>query len=479
MAEGQGSARAFFDYAATDARLDFVTLSEHDLWMDDGEWRELQDLAQERFRDGSFVPILGYEWTAWPDHGGHHNVFFTDPASARIGVQEAGDLDTLYRELHRRHAAKDVLIIPHAHLAGDWRQSDAELERLVELQAIHGSFEWFANRYLRNGFDLGFVAAGDNHVAKPGLVPPSRGNGQPGGLAAVLAPSGTRAAIFAALRDRRVYATSGQRIVLDATLDGHPMGTHLATGARRAFQCRVAGTAPIDRIDVVRGGDVVFSRSYLVAPLASHATLQVAFASSSEVFGPQLDNPRGYRPWRGTIEVEGARVVSVRPIGFDNPERETVKIEPATSRLSFNVVTRGRADSFLLELDGASAATALRVHLDAAREAGATSRLRPAAELPAADFALRLSDLVDGRLQHDLAVDQHVDSVSIQSIDPGGALDRTFEYVDLGPPAAGTARAGRDYYYLRVTQLDGGMAWTSPWWLGSEDARGDAAPRSR
>ena len=36
-----------------------------------------------------FVPILGYEWTAWPDRGGHHNVFFRDPSSARVGVQDA------------------------------------------------------------------------------------------------------------------------------------------------------------------------------------------------------------------------------------------------------------------------------------------------------------------------------------------------------------------------------------------------------
>ena len=38
---------------------------------------------------------------------------------------------------------------------------------------------------------------------------------QGGGLGAVLAPEKTAAAIFAALRARSVYATSGPRIILD------------------------------------------------------------------------------------------------------------------------------------------------------------------------------------------------------------------------------------------------------------------------
>jgi hypothetical protein len=46
------------------------------------------------------------------------------------------------------------------------------------------------------------------------------------------------------------------------------------------------------------------------------------------------------------------------------------------------------------------------------------------------------------------------------------ALDQRFEYVDLDDPAPG------DYYYLRVTQIDGARAWTSPVWFGQPRSEG-------
>ena len=110
--------------------------------------------------------------------------------------------------------------------------------------------------------------------------------------------------------------------------------------------------------------------------------------------------------------------------------------------------------------------------LTAARESGATLPLRPAANLPSADFVLTLGDLEDGRLGRELPVGEHVDSVTLQVVDPEGKLDRSFEYVDLEGLSAG------DYYYVRVTQLDGGRAWSSPWWVGgSETVEARAAGR--
>jgi hypothetical protein len=41
-------------------------------------------------------------------------------------------------------------------------------------------------------------------------------------------------------------------------------------------------------------------------------------------------------------------------------------------------------------------------------------------------------------------------------------MEQEFQYVDLDSPAPG------DYYYVRVTQLDGAQAWSSPFWVGSK-----------
>ena len=473
LAEGQGSARAFFRYAKDDARLDFVTLSEHDIWMDDSEWFTMQDLTREFSADGDLVGIIGYEWTAFNNRGGHHNVFFRKPLSARVGVQDATRLADLYRELHRLYDPGDVLVIPHAHRSGDWTRSDPELERLVELYSVHGSFEWFANKYLMNGFELGFVAAADDHLAKPGLSPPPTSSvSQPGGLAAVLAGEKTTDAIFDSLRGLATYATSGQRIILDASLNGFAMGTRQADTKNREIRCRVMGTSPIESIDVIKNGEVVLGRRYLTKPLTRHAWLQVAFASSSEVIGPERDNPRGYRLWKGTLEVSGARVVSLDPAGIDNPVRESVELEEGGNRIRFEILTRGRADSMLLELEGASVDTSLHFTVEPTREIGPAPILRPAANIDAVDIHLRLSDLQSGRLEHELLVGEHVDSIALQVIDPEGALDRDFEYTDLGERASG------DYYYVRVTQLDGGRAWSSPFWVGERDPYGETRRRS-
>jgi hypothetical protein len=58
------------------------------------------------------------------------------------------------------------------------------------------------------GLPMGVIASSDDHEAHPGLPH--------FGLAAVYAPELTRDAIFAGLRTRRSYATTGVRIIESA-----------------------------------------------------------------------------------------------------------------------------------------------------------------------------------------------------------------------------------------------------------------------
>jgi hypothetical protein len=171
--------------------------------------------------------------------------------------------------------------------------------------------------------------------------------------------------------------------------------------------------------------------------------------------------------WKGTIDVEGARLLGVRPIGLDNVYLEQVEVDPANpARVRFHVETRGRGDTLLLEVDGASTTTALLIRLEPSVEYGfAPVLVRPPAEIPAADLRLPLDELVDGRLERELQVDVHTDRIRLQLVDPQAPLDQEAVFADLLPPKAG------DYYYVRVTQLDGGRAWSSPFWVGSGGGR--------
>jgi len=75
----------------------------------------------------------------------------------------------------------------------------------------------------------------------------------------VQAPRLDTRSVFEALHRRRCYATSGARIVADATLNGQPLGSELALapGAERRFRIRIHGTAPLAAVQIVHAGCVL------------------------------------------------------------------------------------------------------------------------------------------------------------------------------------------------------------------------------
>jgi hypothetical protein len=114
---------------------------------------------------------------------------------------------------------------------------------------------------LAMGQRLGFVGGTDSHygLANQGSYHVNDGNG----LACVMATELTRDAIWRALHERRCYATTGDRIVLDFSMNRHPMGTDisvdLAQMEPRTFSLRVAGTYRVDLVEIARNNEVVFS----------------------------------------------------------------------------------------------------------------------------------------------------------------------------------------------------------------------------
>ena len=77
-----------------------------------------------------------------------------------------------------------------------------------------------------------------------------------------------------------------------------------------------------------------------------------------------------------------------------------------------------------------------------------------------------------GRFEHDATFERYADRITLQIVDVAAALDRELEWIDLD---AGTPAPTGDYYYLRVNQLDGARAWSSPWWVGGELRAGSAS----
>jgi hypothetical protein len=124
----------------------------------------------------------------------------------------------------------------------------------------------------------------------------------PGGLAAFWAPELTREAIFEALQSRRVYATAQpHRILLDFRVNGTRVGEDGsrvrldAPDAERTVWVQVAGTAPLDRVTVVRNNEpwrTVDGTDDPHADLDAY-TAQREWADDDPVAGMAWDESRG------------------------------------------------------------------------------------------------------------------------------------------------------------------------------------------
>ncbi len=117
-----------------------------------------------------------------------------------------------------------------------------------------------AQGVLAQGIIAGF-AAGSN--SRFGVGRDARraeaGRGYPAGMTAVYADSLDQKDLFFALRERSCYATTGARILLQVLINEHPMGQLVEVSAdeekimrERRIVARVYGTAPIERIEVIR-----------------------------------------------------------------------------------------------------------------------------------------------------------------------------------------------------------------------------------
>ena len=466
QAEGIGTMEFFMRFARDDARLDFVTHSEHDSWLDAGEWEQMRETSAAFDDPGRFIPYLGWEWTRNRRQGGHHNVLFrTVGDQLWVSGLRYPTLSRLYQELHARYDPDDVLVIPHAHQPGDYRQSDARLEPLIEMMSMHGTFEWFMRAYLSRGHEVGLIAASDDHLSHPGYSAPNRNSlAQRGGLAAVLAPERSRDAIFDAMKTRYTYATTGDRIILDMQVNDTPMGQRAPFAERREVTGRVIGTAPIESIALYKNDELVWQGDYLTDTAAgSTRELLLSFQSDATPYHVG-DAPRGWRHWRGTLTVEGARLEAIADTDFVNPSTQRLEQDGNTARFATN--TRGDTSSLRLTLSRVQPDAAIALDFEDAMETGSGPPSDRVHQMISGSQArLRVRNLDGGRLEHPMPIEGYADGIVLRGIVTDGPRDLSFNYTDDDDPRHG------DYYYVRVRQTNDAMAWSSPVWVGGYPSR--------
>ncbi|MFH1038792.1 MAG: CehA/McbA family metallohydrolase [PVC group bacterium] len=277
LSDGTGTPEDFYRYARDVSNLDIAALTDHSdygtIRIKGAAWDRIKRAANEAYRPREFVTFLGFEWTNW--RYGHRNVYYRDgegPVFRSIDP-ESDTPQELWKLIEPYPAMTVAHHVGGGPVATDWNIPPGPRERLVEVSSIHGVCEYygcesciyhpvrgtFVRDALARGYRLGICGGGDNHDGHTG-------NGSIGamvtGLLGVYSTGLTREAVWEAFQKRQVYGTTGAKIILNFRAADSPMGSEVAWPARKGpipVAVRAVGCGEIDRVEVIRNGDVVFS----------------------------------------------------------------------------------------------------------------------------------------------------------------------------------------------------------------------------
>jgi hypothetical protein len=444
----------------------------------ESEWAEVEETAREANDPGAFVTFPGYEWQG-DGSSGDHNVIAFDEGLPLFHV------DTI-AELYECLRGRRVIAIPHhtAYRAGVrgrvWDVVDEDLSPFTEIFSIHGSSEtdeelvglrrnphmgpgvaggtW--QDALDRGFHIGVVASTDGWGEMPGVF------GR--GLAAVLATDLTREALWDAFTNRRVYAVTGDRIILDFRINGAPMGSITKSTGPRKVEVSVTCSDALDRIELLRNGRVITTHCHQgtwepVRP-GRRTCVKVRVEAG---WGPGMGEVNA-RPKRfeGRIEVDGGRVVGWEPC-WVSPGQERARV--SGGRADFALLSEpesvaGRwqnANVFEIETDASSE---MRLSVNGLAETGAVADFAAGSremwfrDECVAMLAERAGVVREsperGDIYHHVAY-----KVKVHRAMPEAAYTARFEFEDDAP------LDGEANYRIRVEERNGQRAWSSPIWV--------------
>ncbi len=455
FADGQGTPDGFFKFGRDDAQLDFLCLSEHDVFLDDFKWRYLQNCLTRYEVANKFIPILAYEYTAPPKLGGHHNVYFRKGDSKLVGLHQATNVTELFKVLKELNSTGDVLVIPHAHQAGDWQRADKDLVAGVEIASQHGSFEWFGLRYLENSNQVGFVGGSDNHQGHPGYSSTSVNIMESlNGLTAAWANTLSSESIFSAIREHKVYATTGERILMDISVDDVGMGGTVTNKTPKSIKGAVSGTGPLSKLEVRRGDQVIYHRGF-AGKLGLSNQIRIAFSSTSEVAGH--DNPRGYIIWKGSISFSREIIKYVDSSSLFNWNCEYATLRNGSkSKIDFEIRTRGHSNSIFVELDELLNSDEIEINLEETKEISDSRYIRDRDALMATEINIKVNEFAQGTVAKEVLIGSDRDLIQVEVVDPSCTWDAEFSILD-----SDTNSQPGDHYLLYVEQQDGAQGWSS------------------
>ena len=247
-------------------------------------WPRVLEVLRRENREGELVLFPSFE--VHFSHGGDRTVLYRDLDGE---ILYPDTLEDLHRMMHGLgDQGIQVISFPH-HIAyrkgfrgTDWDAFDPDLEPFVEIVSMHGCSEADEGprpflhamgpadaestvRFgLASGHIFGFIGSTDHHKAHPG----SYGHGALGVWAREL----DRQALWEAFLSRRTFAITGDRIALQVSVNGEPMGSTLSVADHREIAVQVEAGGAIDSVDVIKNNRLLcrFSEDVLFGQPSSH-----------------------------------------------------------------------------------------------------------------------------------------------------------------------------------------------------------------
>ena len=475
----KGSLERSFEIAHS--LLDFYAFTPHSFWHDMPEvdaatrkkfhtgfdtvkarWPEVLDLCEQYHKPGTFVTFPGYEWHS--SGSGDYCLIFPDGKAPLIRFQDLDTLQTFAKE-------KGIIMIPHhpgnnqGNRGANFGKLDIDVSPVLEIYSEWGCaerddspFPYIRHSHggvsttntlqhaLKSGLRLGVVASTDDHFGYPGAYRE--------GLAAVIAPELTRASIYQALKQKRTYAVTGDRIALDYRLNGRRMGSSIPYAKMRELSVEAAGWDAIESVEVLKNNKVVhrdhpIDRATSAASWKRPVLLRIQFG-----WGPWASlGAARICDWDFKVDIEGGVINSIQPCFQSGPFSETkrdkihertksaCKVQSFTSR--YQAFAEDDTKGVVLNVSGGPE-TRIALHLDAPVKM---------------QFSAPLKDLVEANAIIETGP-YPSESIRIHRLVFEEHYKTAFTLSDAGE------KGGADWYYLRVKQANGQMAWSSPIWVG-------------
>jgi hypothetical protein len=318
-----------YAYARDVSGLDFAGTADHVDSLGEEGYRITSEWAADALKPGKFVTVYADERNP-KALTGHHNIYFRTPEAFRKHMRLPGEADEQSPEEEAAYLQtvdpSDVMLVPHhtgiafrsmpqqgIGCAVDWEAwDDKGLRPVMEIYSHHGQSEtcdaqhflayefnrmrnperrrnismpgpFYAQDHWMAGRRIGVIGSSDEHSGQGGR--------RHGGIAAVHAAELSRDGIFEALRKRHCYATTGERILVEFSVNGTRMGDCLDSrrGETLDISLKVWGTNLLLCVELLRfrfGEDSAFRPIFSDSPRPE--SLDAAYEVRETVAGPCL-----------------------------------------------------------------------------------------------------------------------------------------------------------------------------------------------